>query len=163
MSPNKSIITCFFVKYAVFRGTASRAEASWFNLFVFLLGSFSFAYTAIVNGYLNSFPVWVFLIFLLPHLSSLARRLHDLKLSGVFCVIPTVLTTLPYLTGLTLMVALNNPYFTEDCCRVAGFSEFQMLVGKFYPLTAAVGIALIAIICLWPSQARNNNPNEVPS
>ncbi|MBU2943680.1 DUF805 domain-containing protein [Shimia thalassica] len=161
MSPYKSIITCFFVKYAVFRGKASRAEASWFNLLVFVLGVSSFAYTAIVNGYVNSLPVWIFFIFLMPHLSSLARRLHDLNRSGIFCVIPTILTTLPYLTFLVLMLVLNNPYFTEECCRVPGFAEIQLLIGKLYPLTAAVGIALIAVICLWPSQARNNNPNEV--
>lgn len=75
-----AVKTCF-VKYTDFKGRASRSEYWWFMLAYVLVG----VICDLINSTLGSVQA---LVFLLPMISSAARRLHDIGKSGWFQLIP---------------------------------------------------------------------------
>jgi uncharacterized membrane protein YhaH (DUF805 family) len=76
MNFQESVRTCFN-KYATFAGRATRSEYWWFQLFYFM--------TAVLLGIVSSkLPALniVLLAFVIPGISVLVRRLHDINRSG---------------------------------------------------------------------------------
>jgi len=80
MSFSESIKICFN-KYVVFRGTASRSEFWWFQLFT-LATSFIF------RLYVPGLAGLVSLAFLLPSLAVSVRRNHDAGFTGWLVIVP---------------------------------------------------------------------------
>lgn len=99
-----------FVRYADFDGCSTRAEFWYFNLFVFLV---SLLFKS--NETLNILSV---LIFFIPNLSVLCRRLHDSNNSGwnfLWVCLPFVgWARLLYLCCLPSNRNYDNMYWMED-------------------------------------------------
>ena len=77
--------TCLITKYANFYDRAPRSEYWWFQLVVFLAGQVN---GQIVNRWLYEVP-WLYIytwalvvMFFVPSISAVARRLHDTGRSG---------------------------------------------------------------------------------
>lgn len=85
MDFGQAIKSCF-QKYAEFEGRSPRSEYWYFTLFVALarflakLLDIAIAHSSLLRDGL--IEVLFFLVVLLPHLSVLVRRLHDINLSG---------------------------------------------------------------------------------
>lgn len=85
MGFTESINTCFR-KYVDFSGRASRSEFWWFALFRVLVLT--------VTMWIPFLGFIVILVFLLPSLSGMARRLHDVNRTGWWMLLPTIIAVL---------------------------------------------------------------------
>ncbi len=87
MTFGESVQTCF-VKYANFKGRASRSEYWWWTLFVFII---SFC-AGFMDGLMGiSVLTWIVAIaFYLPNLAVAVRRCHDSNHSGWWVICPIV-------------------------------------------------------------------------
>ena len=87
MNFSESISSCMS-KYATFTGRASRSEFWWFYLFTVLVqwgAIIAGGFQALIydDGYIFEFvQYFVSLVFLLPSLAVMYRRLHDIDKSG---------------------------------------------------------------------------------
>jgi len=84
----QSVKTCFR-KYANFKGRATRSEFWWFQLFLFAAHAVSIAFDTFVLGYSlddNVTPGMIIcdLLICVPAAAVLARRLHDVGMTGWF-------------------------------------------------------------------------------
>ena len=101
MNFSESISSCMS-KYATFTGRASRSEFWWFYLFTFLVqwgAIIAGGFQALIydDGYIFEFvQYFVSLVFLLPSLAVMSRRLHDIDKSGWWILlIFTVIGVIP--------------------------------------------------------------------
>lgn len=117
-----AVKTCI-LKYAVFKGRASRSEFWWFVLFCLLMQvlttvfdglifgtviieSYEQGNPALIGGRLfdNSYnPYIISLLLLLPTLAASVRRLHDVGRSGFWILF----LFLPHIFGLVLAIVLT--------------------------------------------------------
>ncbi|MFF1571231.1 DUF805 domain-containing protein [Leifsonia sp. NPDC058292] len=143
----------FWTKYARFDGRASRAEYWWwqlaqavvlFVLFIVTLGGGLAGATVTADGRSEPGPgiyvggslllLW-WLATLVPSLSLLARRLHDVNLSGWLILIGLV----PYLGGIALLVMTllsPNPYgarFDRPDDEVPGYVPVVPVSPTYHP------------------------------
>lgn len=91
-----------FLKYAVFKGRASRSEYWWFTLFYFLSG--------VVAGIIPILLIFWLIGLLVPALAVAVRRLHDTGRSGWWYLISFV----PIVGFLVLIYFLVQPSQAEQ-------------------------------------------------
>lgn len=92
MTFTQSIAACFG-KYATFAGRAARSEFWWFYLFYVLLAWAGSVVNGVGGGAATGL---IHLVFLLPILAAMARRLHDTGRSGWWLLlIPTIIGLIP--------------------------------------------------------------------
>lgn len=164
MTPNVSISTCLR-KYVTFSGRASRTEASWFNLLLLIVGTTWITFDVLVSESIGGLLLLFIFLVLPAHLSSMWRRLHDIGLLATLGALPTLLIMLPFVSFLALSIWLNNPYFTEEYSRVAGYAGFQEFLGRNQIFLTLTAILIVGGICAKHGQSSDNkygpNPNEV--
>ena len=102
-----SIKVCY-AKYFKFSGRASRSEFWYFWLFLVIVGVLTSYIDAVIKGisyseYINSGEIGIvemlsIFINMLPSITVVARRLHDVNRSGWWMLIPlTIVGIIPYL------------------------------------------------------------------
>ncbi|MGN0097010.1 MAG: DUF805 domain-containing protein [Corynebacterium sp.] len=94
-----------------FKGYASRGEYWWFFLFTFLTSSvLSILATLFISSEIaNRLSLVFFLMFVVPTLSLLWRRLHDAGFAGPWFFISLI----PVLGGLAVLIMLMLPTRTD--------------------------------------------------
>jgi len=147
----QSVKTCFR-KYANFKGRATRSEFWWFQLFLLLANIAS----GIFDGFVLNYPyeadftptiILCDVVLLLPAAAVLARRLHDVGLSGWF----------------------EAPLFSLYLSNLAPFLPWivWMVPAYRYTLLALMGALLlywlwILYTCLKDSQPKTNKYGPNP-
>lgn len=115
MTLTQAIKTCLTTKYADFKGRATRSEFWWFILFSYgTIFALMFLYVGanelhtgmdVLGNVLFALIMVVMLALMLPILSVMVRRLHDVGKSGWFLLINLI----PWIGGLILVVYLLLP------------------------------------------------------
>ena len=101
MTFSNAVETCLSKKYATFSGRASRSEYWWFGLFVFFAFIASMLIGALISPSIMMFLYVILLVvFFIPSLAVLVRRLHDTGRSGWWALINLV----PYVGGIVIFV-----------------------------------------------------------
>ncbi|MGP9761254.1 DUF805 domain-containing protein [Corynebacterium sp. AOP12-C2-36] len=100
-----------FHKSIDFKGYASRGEYWWFFLFTFATSFLlTFLSTAFISQRVSDvLGMAAFLVFLVPSLSLLWRRLHDAGFSGLWFFISVI----PIIGGIVVFIMLLLPTRTE--------------------------------------------------
>lgn len=110
MSFIEAVKTCLVEKYCTFSGRATRSEFWWFQLFTFLAMFISVGISALLMESLDSeggivIYVVTWILLLIPNLSVIVRRLHDVGKSGWFILIGLI----PYLGAFILFIKYLSP------------------------------------------------------
>lgn len=113
-------LTTAFRKYATFNGRATRKEYWLFCLFQFIIGFVVFATTLTIEITANKEPLFTFIaflvlpiIFMLPNLAVLSRRLHDIGNSAWMILlgcIPVIGVTIIFIMTLMPSQPGDNKY-----------------------------------------------------
>lgn len=148
--PVDAIRTCL-VKFFDFRGRASRSEFWWF-----------FALAVVLESIKISLPkqfetMGFFLVFLFaqpPLWAVMARRLHDINISGWWIFPYTASATLDMVAGI-FSIYIEGTVFPDDASPIGWMVDFIM---PYYPLApraiaiiaafAAVIILFVVLLCL---------------
>jgi len=148
--PVDAIRTCL-IKFFDFRGRASRSEFWWF-----------FALAVVLESIKISFPkqfdaAGFFLVFLLsqpPLWAVMARRLHDINISGWWIFPYVAIVTLDVAAGL-FSLYIEGTVFPDDASPIGWIVDFVM---PYYPLApraiaivtafAVVLILFVILLCL---------------
>ncbi|MDR1310436.1 MAG: DUF805 domain-containing protein [Burkholderiaceae bacterium] len=102
MNFTTAVKTVVLKKYAHFTGRACRSEYWWFSLFYVLCVMVLLAGSAGGSKAMSALFALFYLALLLPSLSVLARRLHDVNRSGWWMLLPLI----PVVGSIILLVWL---------------------------------------------------------
>ena len=136
-----AVITCSILKFCCFSGRASRTEFLWFMLFNTSV-LICFGLLGMTTGYsLTSVMLYILiqLVLLLPNISLLARRLHDINITAL--LVP--LFMIPYYAVVfvaTAVTVLDSPETAIPCVLML--------------------LTFTAIFSLIPPQNANNRYND---
>ena len=102
-------LECITTKYCCFKGRASRKEYFSFLMFYFLLSFVPMLLLLLGGGKLaNTSSAIITLVFLLPNLGVLIRRLHDINFSGWWIGLPIiVLFVVAFINGIVSYASAN--------------------------------------------------------
>lgn len=169
MTFGESIKTCFR-KYAVFKGRAMRSEFWWFVLLLLLIeiglsfvtgllmipllikGQFNAESIMSVQLPLSIVMIVVELVFLLPSLGVLTRRLHDRNKSGWWIFVYYLLTALCMVPMFLLFTVADHSEQFND--KITFALVFVMSIMSI--LLLALGITIL----VWCCQRGTIGPNK---
>jgi len=139
MNFTESIKTVLFDKYATIKGRAPRSEFWWWVLFIYLFG-FLIGALMTLNGVkeevFDAVSILVNLVFLIPTYVVMARRFHDIGLSGWYvlwfkiALIASFSLPLLIITSLDLNISQDVGIPLIWICMIIVFGYFTYLLTK---------------------------------
>ncbi|SCC80589.1 Uncharacterized membrane protein YhaH, DUF805 family [Bifidobacterium commune] len=149
--PPPEAIKRFFVKYANFKGRASRSEFWWIILFIFVVKIIISLINSIILDTDESFidTIWSIAIFI-PFLSLNVRRLHDTNKSGWWLLLPAAITFVCTVTMVVLLLfagyhvsSLSDTDIAQD---IANSAAIGLIIGAFILLICYLASFVIYIV-----------------
>ena len=121
MDPVTAVKTCF-KKYFDFKGRARRSEYWWFVFFVTIVSSV-FNYGGLLVPALSFIGALCSLVFLIPQLSAMTRRLHDTGRSGWWVLLLAVLS----IAAIGALAYVLAPLASQMLEVTDSFAQAQMM------------------------------------
>ena len=164
MSFGEAIKTCF-EKYAVFSGRARRSEFWYFFLFNFLV---SFVLRLIPHFSIVS-GLWALAV-LIPSLTVMTRRFHDIGKSGwtyLYFLIPSLLFISYWFYLIFQYISAGYDLDAESVAAIITANSSASLISCILLLVSLIAFIIFIVLMAHDSQSGENqwgpNPKEVPS
>jgi len=149
MSFGEAVKTCLR-KFATVKGRARRSEYWWFVLFVTCV-SWAFSFAGMVSPILSVIGTILSIIFTIPGLTALTRRLHDTGHSGWWVAIIALVYAIILIGGIMLIA----PYISQiadakDVDTMTVFAESMAnAVSEHEVLSTVMVVCTLLYMLLW--------------